>query len=150
MWTRKTPSFLPSGDQWKSSMPSPVKCVNCRLGPPSNGCTQRLSTPFSATWYIAPFASGMNRNISLVTLMLPRETVLSSFRVQGSYEKEGCIPRKCRIQEQLPVRRDIEPDRLCVGRNCLRSPTAHQHFHQLPVDVVAVDDPFPIGCALCK
>ncbi len=65
--------------------------------------------------------------------------------------KEGCIPRKCRIQEQFPVRRDIEPDRLCVGRNCLRSPTVDRHFHQRSLlMLIAVDDPFPVGCALCE
>jgi len=40
------PKFLPSGDQWRSTICSELKLVIFRPGELSRGCSQMLSTPF--------------------------------------------------------------------------------------------------------
>jgi hypothetical protein len=57
---RSIASLLPSGENRYRDTCSELKCVSCRGGELSSGCSQRLSTPFSRTTYTTAFGSGAN------------------------------------------------------------------------------------------
>src|SRR5216684_6802020 len=57
---RSIASFVPSGENRNLAICSEVKCVSCRTGEASSGCSHRLSMFFSRTRYTTALGSGAN------------------------------------------------------------------------------------------